>query len=203
MKKPKILVTSAAGKTGFPTVLQLLEKDYPVRAFVHCADHRSEMLRSRGAEIFVGSLEDIVDVRRGLQGVQRAYFCAPLLRGCLSKSTVFAAAAQEHKLEVAGQTPEDFETIVRRYVAVSPFVKRTLGSRARAIVNLTKAMLTPAPNLEKYARAHSFPRLPHASFALESATWRDTHESGDHYGAPATVEGQRGFTARTQPATSS
>ena len=49
MTKPKILVTTAGGKTGMPTALQLLEKDYPVRAFVRREDARSDMLRTAGA----------------------------------------------------------------------------------------------------------------------------------------------------------
>ncbi len=40
MTKPTILVTSAAGNTGIPTTLQLLEKGYPVRAFVRRDDRR-------------------------------------------------------------------------------------------------------------------------------------------------------------------
>ena len=41
MLKPKILVTSAAGRTGSAAVLQLLEKGFPVRAFVRRRDARS------------------------------------------------------------------------------------------------------------------------------------------------------------------
>lgn len=99
MPKPRMLITSAAGKTGAAASMQLLARGYPVRAFVHRLDERSEALRRHGAEIFAGSLNDIRDVRQALQGVQRAYFCAPLLPGCLSASAIFAAAAQEHRLE--------------------------------------------------------------------------------------------------------
>jgi NAD(P)H dehydrogenase (quinone) len=35
-------------------------------------------------------------------------------------------------LEVCGSPPEDFESIVRRYVAASPFVERSFGSKLRA-----------------------------------------------------------------------
>ncbi|MGI9462403.1 MAG: NAD(P)H-binding protein, partial [Aestuariivirgaceae bacterium] len=52
--KPKILITSAAGKTGRQVSLQLLEKGYPVRAFVRREDHRSHQLAAAGAEIFIG-----------------------------------------------------------------------------------------------------------------------------------------------------
>jgi NAD(P)H dehydrogenase (quinone) len=56
---PRILVTSAAGHTGTPTVLQLLEKELPVRALVRKIDARSEALRAAGAEIAVGSMTDL------------------------------------------------------------------------------------------------------------------------------------------------
>ena len=35
MQKPRILVLTAAGKTGMPVALQLLEEGFPVTAFVH------------------------------------------------------------------------------------------------------------------------------------------------------------------------
>ena len=50
MTKPIILVTGATGKTGVPVVRQLLERDYPVRAFVHKIDYRSQQLIELGAE---------------------------------------------------------------------------------------------------------------------------------------------------------
>ncbi len=100
MHKPKILLTGATGKTGSATALLLLKSGYPVRAFAHRADGRSDALRAAGAEIFVGSMEDPIHVRDALVGVQRAYFCAPLEPGILRKATTFAVAAQEAKLEV-------------------------------------------------------------------------------------------------------
>lgn len=45
--KPMILVLGANGKTGKATALQLLEKDYPVRAFVRTKDQRSEQLKKK------------------------------------------------------------------------------------------------------------------------------------------------------------
>ena len=75
MRRPRILVTGATGKTGTPSTLLLTKKGYPVRAFVHKHDRRSEALKRAGAEIFVGSLEDPIDVSEAMRGVQRAYFC--------------------------------------------------------------------------------------------------------------------------------
>ena len=99
MTKPTILVTSAAGNTGIPTTLQLLEKGYPVRAFVRRDDHRTKRLRDAGAEIFVGDQLSITDMHRAMQGVQRAYHCAPSAKNSLYFGAVFAAVAKEVNLE--------------------------------------------------------------------------------------------------------
>ena len=100
MQKPVILVTGANGKTGGATISQLLAKGYPVQALVQRADARSELLAKRGAKVVVGSLEDITDLRAAMNGVQRAYFCPPLEPGTLRRASLFAAAAQDAKLEV-------------------------------------------------------------------------------------------------------
>ncbi len=99
MTLPKILVTSAAGKTGFPATLQLLAKGFPVRAFVRQLDHRSEKLKLSGAEIYVGNQYSLTDMRAAMQGVRRAYQCAPTAPNGLHFNAVFTAAAYEAKIE--------------------------------------------------------------------------------------------------------
>ena len=99
MAKPKILVTSAAGKTGMPAALQLLEAGFPVRAFVRSYDHRAKRLEDAGAEIFIGDQYSIVDMRKAMTGVQRAYHCSPTQTNTLHFGAVFAIAAQEATLE--------------------------------------------------------------------------------------------------------
>jgi len=42
MSKPRILVLTAAGRTGMPVALQLLDEGFPVTAIAHRADQRSE-----------------------------------------------------------------------------------------------------------------------------------------------------------------
>ncbi|NNK79178.1 MAG: NmrA family NAD(P)-binding protein [Litoreibacter sp.] len=96
---PKVLVTSAGGKTGLQTTLQLREKGFPVRAFVRRRDHRSEILKRAGAEIFVGDQYSLGDMRAAMQGVQRAYQCAPTAPNGLYFNAVFTAAAYEARLE--------------------------------------------------------------------------------------------------------
>lgn len=100
MNKPKILVTSAAGRTGTTAVLELLKKNFPVRAFVRNRDSRAAALEKAGAEIFVGDLFDFYDVSKAMIGVQRAYHCPPFAPNLLEGVMVFALAAEEAKLEV-------------------------------------------------------------------------------------------------------
>lgn len=97
--RPKILVTSAAGKTGLPTALQLLEKGYPVRAFVRRLDHRSEVLEHAGAEVFTGNQYSLCDMQAAMQGVQRAYQCAPTAPNGLHFNAAFTAAAYQAGIE--------------------------------------------------------------------------------------------------------
>lgn len=99
MMKPKILVTSAAGKTGMQTALQLLAMNFPVRAFVRTRDRRAERLKQAGAEIHVGNQYSIRDMRAAMQGVQRAYHCAPAAANGLHFGTVFTVAAREARIE--------------------------------------------------------------------------------------------------------
>ncbi len=63
MSRPRILVTSAAGRNGSAAVLELVGKGFPVRAFVRQNDVRSERLRKAGAEIFVSDLYEMGDLR--------------------------------------------------------------------------------------------------------------------------------------------
>ncbi len=77
MTKPLILVTGATGKTGSPVAQGLIERGFPVRAFVHTIDDRSERLRELGADVFVGDFLDLPLVRSAMRDVKRLYFCYP------------------------------------------------------------------------------------------------------------------------------
>jgi NAD(P)H dehydrogenase (quinone) len=100
MNKPRILVLAAAGRTGMPVALQLLDEGFPVTAFVHQADQRSERLKAKGADIVVGSLTDINDMRTAMAGAGRAYFCLPNEAGYLKAAAIFTVVAAEQQLEV-------------------------------------------------------------------------------------------------------
>ena len=100
MTKPRILVTSAAGRTGSAAALELLNAGYPVRAFVRKRDARVETLEKAGAELAFGDLFDFRDLRQALDGVQRAYYVPPFAPNLLQGAMLFALAAEEAKLEV-------------------------------------------------------------------------------------------------------
>ena len=67
---------------------------------VHREDSRATELRNRGAEVVVGNVNDVHDVRHALDGMQRAYWAAPVMPGALEAATLFAAIAEEKHLEV-------------------------------------------------------------------------------------------------------
>ncbi len=100
MRTPRVLVTSAAGRTGTAAVLELVRMGFPVRAFVHRDDARAEQLRRAGAEVVVGDLFDFRDLRRAMVDVQRAYHCPPWTPNLLHGAMLFALAAEAAKLEV-------------------------------------------------------------------------------------------------------
>jgi NAD(P)H dehydrogenase (quinone) len=99
MEKPKILITGATGATGAPSVEMLISKGYQVRALVHKEDARSNRLKDLGAEIIVGDMQNLDDVRLAWKGAARGYFCYPLSPDLLDVTVIFAQAAKEEGAE--------------------------------------------------------------------------------------------------------
>jgi len=99
MRKPKILVTGATGKTGRVVVAELLKAGYPVRAMVRREDSRAGQLKAQGAEIAVAEMADVERIAAALQGVQRAYYCPPFDPYMVQGALAFAVAATESRLE--------------------------------------------------------------------------------------------------------
>jgi NAD(P)H dehydrogenase (quinone) len=90
--KPTILVAGATGATGSVATKLLLEKGFPVRAFVHKDDERAQKLKALGAETFVGELLDFRAVRRAFEGIKRAYFVYPIRPGLVQATAHYAQA---------------------------------------------------------------------------------------------------------------
>jgi NAD(P)H dehydrogenase (quinone) len=99
MSKPKILVTGATGKTGMPTVEELCNKGWPVRAVVHKEDARSHKLQKLGAEVVVADLYDYEEMEAAMKGIGRASFLPPVQPYMIQAANVFAVAAHAAGLE--------------------------------------------------------------------------------------------------------
>ena len=68
MKNEKILVTAANGHTGLAAAEELIKLGFQVRAVVRNPNgDGAKILKNLGAEIFVGDMEDIKDVRRAME----------------------------------------------------------------------------------------------------------------------------------------
>ena len=78
-------------------------------------------------------------------------------------------------LEVSGSEPEDFETIVRRYVSNSPQAVRTIGNRLKAVRFFINMLLTPAPDMDSYERGQGHVLLREPEFTTSSEEWLAVH----------------------------
>jgi len=95
--KDKILVTAANGNTGYPAAKELLNLGFNVRAFVRNPNStKAKTLKKLGAEIFVGDIQNIRDVRKSLIDVESAYF-VPTYPNVLFQGITFATALDEMK----------------------------------------------------------------------------------------------------------
>ncbi len=97
--KTKVLITAANGNTGFPAALELLRLGLEVRAFVRNPNsEKATQLKRMGAEIFVGNILDIRDVRKSLIGVDRVYL-VPTYPNLLFQGSVLLSALRDSQVE--------------------------------------------------------------------------------------------------------
>lgn len=99
MADPLYLISGATGTTGRAAVAALRQAGKRVRAFVHNEDARAEALREQGAEIVVGELLDLDQIRAAMEGVRGAYFVYPFKPGLIDAAALFAQGAIESGVE--------------------------------------------------------------------------------------------------------
>jgi hypothetical protein len=75
---------------------------------------------------------------------------------------------------VTGQPAEDFETTVRRYLAM-PFARRTFANRLRALTQFSLVPLTPGYNFQQFERQALYPVQSNPQFVMGSDRWRAEH----------------------------
>ena len=78
-----LLITGATGKTGGHAARLLLERGHRVRALVHRLDDRSAQLSDSGAEVVVGDLHSLADIRAAAESARAAYSCTRSALGWL------------------------------------------------------------------------------------------------------------------------
>ncbi len=79
--------------------------------------------------------------------------------------------------DVAGVEPEDFATIARRY-AERPEARRTAANLARALWDMTRIGVTPAPRLDRFVRRQDQPRPHCPELSGHSSRWAADHVAG-------------------------
>ena len=95
----------------------------------------------------------------------------------------FATGAPNDVVQsLGGSAPEDFETIVRRYVAADPMAQPSFANRLRAIAQFGKIVLTRMPDIAAYERAQNYPQLRSPKYGLDYEPWRRSHDVENAYG---------------------
>jgi NAD(P)H dehydrogenase (quinone) len=100
-------------------------------------------------------------------------------------------------LDITGRSPEDFETIARRYAA-QPRNKQTLGNWLRELAQFMIAPLSPGFNLHRYGRELRRPLPSEPQFAPDSDVWRREHGITDSANSVASVHKNTSATSRPQ-----
>ena len=100
-------------------------------------------------------------------------------------------------LDVTGRSPEDFETIARRYAA-QPRNQRTFGNWLREFAQFIIAPLSPGFNFDRYDRELRRPFPSQPQVAPESKVWRREHGITDRAESAASVN-KKGTSATSRP----
>lgn len=95
----KYLVTTATGNTGHQVALQLLANGHNVRVMSRTDNAIIQDLKARGAEVTLGSIQNRQDMQQALSGVQRVYYCYPIIPELLASTHMFAELARQEKIE--------------------------------------------------------------------------------------------------------
>ncbi|MVU76616.1 NAD(P)H-binding protein [Nocardia sp. ET3-3] len=91
-----ILVIGATGRQGSATVTALLEKGWPVKAFVRDPEApKARALRDAGAELTVGDLDDEDSLRTAMDGVHGIFLMLTMMDGV--HISLEAVAAEERR----------------------------------------------------------------------------------------------------------
>ncbi len=86
-------------------------------------------------------------------------------------------APTDHVLRATGREAESFETTVRRYAAL-PAAQPSFANRLSAVAQLTKIIVTPAPDVDRFERDALLPVAPAARLSIDDERWLGEHRPG-------------------------
>lgn len=95
----KYLVTTATGNTGYHVARKLLENGRMVRVMSRNQGPIITELQNMGAEVSFGELGNEKDMMKAVSGIQRVYYCHPILPGLLRNTSMFTEIAKQEKVE--------------------------------------------------------------------------------------------------------
>jgi len=95
----KYLITTATGNTGYHVARQLLENGRLVRVMSRGQGPIIAELQNRGAEVTFGELGNEADMKKAVSGIQRVYYCHPIIPGLLHNTSMFSEVAKREKIE--------------------------------------------------------------------------------------------------------
>jgi len=91
--------------------------------------------------------------------------------------------------ELTGQPAENFETTVRRYLAL-PFARRTLANRLRAFLQFSLVPFTPGYDLNQFDQKHLYPVISDPQFVMSSDRWHAEHATVNRSNPIESIYGQ-------------
>jgi len=167
-----VLVLSAGGRvgaTGRHVTEDLLARGLPVRAWVRVDDHRSHALRALGAEVFVGDMYTMADVRRAMKDVQRLYFACPVVPRYLEVSTSFTVASRDAGVQTFVNISQQFAS----EDAESPQTyQHWLSEQVLTLSGVPTVFLRPTVFCEQVSRVSGFWIRRESKIALPWGTGR-------------------------------
>jgi len=77
---------------------------------------------------------------------------------------------------ITGKEPEDFETIVRRYVANTPDARPNFLTMLRYLLRMNLWMLLPGPQTTRHLHKGDFSQEQHLTLSANSPEWQQSHD---------------------------
>ena len=134
--KQKILITAATGKTSSEAAKQLLKEGYPVRIFVRSRNAKAQELEKLGAEVALGTFSNYEQLSKALDGVQRVYYCYPIMKGMPESVSLFIKAAEAYNIESVVFMGQWLAEFPNQKSLLTNDIKKCYGLLARSAFNV-------------------------------------------------------------------